>query len=334
MQLKKLINDPRNVVREMFEGFVAMHKGRFRLLDEVNVVVRSRLDSGKVGLVIGGGSGHEPLFLEFLGEGFADAVCQGNVFAAPPPDVILAATKAADRGHGVLYVYGNYAGDNLNFDMAAEMAEMDGIRTATVRVMDDVASAPPERTTDRRGIAGDLYVIKIAGAVCDAGLDLDEVRRVTEKAGNNTRTMGVALSPGTIPGIAKPAFELPDDQIEIGMGLHGEPGVRRGPMEPADAIVDNLIELIAADLPFESGDEVCVLVNGFGSTTRMELLICMRRALERLNQLGIKVHDAQAGDYATCQEMAGVSISLLRLDSELKEYYGRPAWSPAFSTRR
>jgi len=177
-------------------------------------------------------------------------------------------------------------------------------------------------------------VIRIAGAVCDAGLDLDEVRRVAQKAGNNTRTMGVALSPGTIPGIAKPAFELPDDEIEIGMGLHGEPGVRRGPMEPADAIVDNLIELIAADLPFKSGDEVCVLVNGFGSTTRMELLICMRRALERLNQLGIKVYDAQAGDYATCQEMAGVSISLLRLDSELKEYYGRPAWSPAFGTRR
>ncbi len=331
--MKKLINDPRNMVREAFEGFVAMHKEHFRVLDKVNVVVKSKLDQGKVGLVIGGGSGHEPLFLEFVGQGFADAVCQGSVFAAPSPDVILAATEAADRGHGVLYVYGNYTGDNLNFDMAAEMAEMQGINTATVRVTDDVASAPPYRISDRRGVAGDFYVIKIAGAACDAGLALGEVKRITDKANSNTRTMGVALSPGTIPGVGKSTFELPDDEIEIGMGLHGEPGVRRGKMEPADRLVDKLLDSIVGDLPFKSEDEVCLLVNGFGSTTRMELLICMRRALERLAELGIRVHDAQAGNYATCQEMAGVSVSLFLLDGELREYYDRPAWSPAFYKR-
>ncbi len=332
--MKKLINDPKNVVRETFEGFVAMHKEKFHLLDDYNIVVKNHLDPGKVGLVIGGGSGHEPVFLEYIGKGFADVVCQGNIFAAPSPDVVLAATKAADRGKGVLYVYGNYAGDNLNFDMGAELAELEGITTATVRVMDDVASAPPERMTDRRGIAGDFYVIKIAGAACDAGLELNEVKRITEKARDNTRTMGVALSPGTIPGVDEPTFVLPEGEIEIGMGLHGEPGVKRGKMEKADKLVDQILELIIPDLPFRKGDEVCLLVNGFGSTTRMELLICMRRAVQQLSDLGIKIHDALAGNYATCQEMAGFSITLFKLDDELKKYYDQPAWCPAFSNMK
>ncbi|HEX2953874.1 MAG TPA: dihydroxyacetone kinase subunit DhaK [Bacillota bacterium] len=331
--MKKAINDPKNVVRETLEGFAAMHPKHFHLLDDVNVVVKNELEPGKVGLVIGGGSGHEPMFLEFIGDGFADVVCQGNIFAAPSPDVVLAATKAADRGRGVLYVYGNYAGDNLNFDMAAELAEMEEIQTATVRVMDDVAAAPPERLTDRRGIAGDVFVIKIAGAVCQAGLDLDEVKRVVEKARDNARTMGVAMAPGTIPGVDKPSFELPDDEIEIGMGLHGEPGVKRGKIEPANSLVDKILELIVVDLPFQSGDEVSVLVNGFGSTTRMELLIAMRRTLQRLAELGIKVYDAQAGNYATCQEMAGFSVTLMRMDDELKKYYDMPAWCPALYKR-
>jgi dihydroxyacetone kinase len=331
--MKKAINDPKNVVRETLEGFAAMHPKHFHLLDDVNVVVKNELEPGKVGLVIGGGSGHEPMFLEFIGDGFADVVCQGNIFAAPSPDVVLAATKAADRGRGVLYVYGNYAGDNLNFDMAAELAEMEEIQTATVRVMDDVAAAPPERLTDRRGIAGDVFVIKIAGAACQAGLDLNEVKRVAEKARDNTRTMGVAMAPGTIPGVDKPSFELPDDEIEIGMGLHGEPGVKRGKIEPADSLVDKILELIVVDLPFQSGDEVSVLVNGFGSTTRMELLIAMRRTLRRLAELGIKVYDAQAGNYATCQEMAGFSVTLMRMDDELKKYYDMPAWCPALYKR-
>jgi dihydroxyacetone kinase-like protein len=329
--MKKVINNPENVVQETFDGFIGMFGEYFHQLEGVTAIAKNELDPDKVGLLIGGGSGHEPIFLEYIGKGYPDAVCQGNIFAAPSPDIILAGTRAIDRGKGVLYVYGNYAGDNLNFDMAAELADEEGIRTATVRVMDDVAAAPPERITDRRGIAGDFYVIKVAGAACDAGLDLDEVKRITEKARDNTRTMGVALSPGTIPGEDTAAFELPADEIEIGMGLHGEPGVRRGKMEQADSLVNQMVELVLADLPFKAGDEVCVLINGFGSTTRMEQFIAMRRVLQLLTEAGIKTHDTQAGSFATCQEMAGFSVTLMRLDAELKKYYDWPVWSPVFT---
>jgi dihydroxyacetone kinase-like protein len=328
--VKKLINDPRNVVEELFTGFVAMHHPKYRFVgDAKNIVVKSELKEDRVMLLIGGGSGHEPLFLEFIGEGFADGVCQGNVFAAPSPDTILTATKALDRGKGVLYVYGNYAGDNMNFDMAAELAEAEGIQTGTVRVWDDVASAPKDNVSERRGIAGDLFVIKVAGAACHSGLELSEVVRVTSKARDNTRTMGVALAPGYIPGETKATFELGPDEMEIGMGLHGEPGVRRGKLKPANEVVDEILDLIIEDLPFAAGDEVCVLVNGYGSTTRMELLICMGRALETLQAKGIKVHHSLIGNYATCQEMAGVSITLMRLDEELKKYYDYPGTCPA-----
>lgn len=330
---KKVINDPKDVVQETIEGFLMMHPGEFRQIDGYTAIVKTQLEPDKVGLVIGGGSGHEPIFLEYIGKGYPDAIAMGNIFAAPSPDIVLAATKAADRGKGVFYVYGNYAGDNLNFDMGAELAEFEGIRTETVRVWDDVASAPPERMTDRRGIAGDFFVIKIAGAACDAGLDLDEVKRVTAKARDNTRTMGVAMSPGTIPGEGTPAFTLPDDEIEIGLGLHGEPGVRRGKMKPANELVDEMLELIIPDLPFQAGDEVCVLVDGFGSTTRMELLIAMRRTLQQLAARGFKVHNAEAGNYATCQEMAGFSITLMKLDDELKKYFDWPVWSPVYKNR-
>jgi dihydroxyacetone kinase-like protein len=325
--MKKVINDPKNVVKEMLDGYLGMYGDIVEQIEDYTSIVLKDLAPGKVGLLVGGGSGHEPIFMEYIGQGFADAVCQGNIFAAPSPDNILAGTKAVDRGKGVLFVYGNYAGDNLNFDMASEMAEMEGINTATVRVWDDVASAPPDRMQDRRGIAGDFFVIRVAGAACDAGFDLDEVKRLTEKARDNTRTMGVALSPGTIPGENKAAFELPDDEMEIGMGLHGEPGVRRGKMQPADSIVDQMMELILVDLPFKTGDKVCALVDGFGSTTRMELMIVVRRALQKLAEAGISVHDVKAGNFATCQEMAGFSITFMRLDEELEKLYDTPHWS-------
>lgn len=327
---KKLINNPKNVVRETIDGFLAMHPTKFKRIDDFSAIVKTHLESEKVGLVIGGGSGHEPLFIEFIGKGFADAVAMGNVFAAPSPDIVLAATKAADRGKGVLYVYGNYAGDNLNFDMGAELADFEGIHTETVRVWDDVASAPLERITDRRGIAGDFFVIKVAGAACEAGLDLAEVKRVTVKARDYTRTMGVAIAPGTIPGESAPSFTLPDDEMEIGMGLHGEPGVRRGKVKPVDEIVDEILDLLISDLPFNPGDEVCVLVNGYGATTRMELLITMRRTLQQLETKGFKVYFTEAGNYATCQEMAGVSITLMRIDDELKSFVDAPVWSPVY----
>lgn len=332
--MKKFINDPKDVVQETLDGLLSLYGDRFYQVQGATAIAKRNLAPDKVALVIGGGSGHEPVFLEYIGDGYGDAVCQGNIFASPSPDIIVAGAKAVERGRGVLFVYGNYAGDNLNFGMATEMLEMDDIPTKTVRVMDDVAAAPPERMEERRGIAGDFYVLKIAGAACDAGLSLEEAYRVAAKARDNTRTMGVASAPGTIPGVDKPAFVLPDGEIEIGMGLHGEPGVRRGRMKPADQLVDEMLGLILPDLPFGAGDKVCALVNGFGSTTRMELLIAGRRVRAELEKAGIILYNLQAGNYAVCQEMAGFSISLLKLDDELRKYYDWPAWSPAFSNLR
>lgn len=283
--------------------------------------------------MIGGGSGHEPLFLDYIGLGYADGVAQGNIFAAPSPDNILAVTKAVDRGKGIIYVYGNYAGDVLNFDMAAELADFEDIRTTTVRVTDDVASAPKDRSQDRRGIAGDYFVIRMAGAACEVGFDLDEVTRIAEKANANTRSMGVSLSPGTIPGSEKAAFELADDEMEIGMGLHGEPGVRRGKMQSADEIVDQMMDLILSDLPFKNGDEVCVLVNKLGSTSRLELMIVARRTLQLLSDAQIRVHDVKVGNFAVCQEMAGASITLMRMDEEMKKLYESPSWTMLFNQK-
>jgi dihydroxyacetone kinase-like protein len=331
MATKKVINDPQDIVKELFEGFVAMHHPLFYKLEGLSSVVKRELDPGKVGLLIGGGSGHEPIFIEYIGKGFADAVSQGNIFAAPTPDNILAATKAIDRGRGVLYVYGNYAGDNLNFDMAAELAEFEGIKTATVRVMDDVAAAPPERMNDRRGIAGDFFVIKVAGAVCDTGLDLDQVQRITEKARDHTRSLGVAVAAGSIPGINKPTFELPEDEIEIGMGLHGEPGVLRKKMTPADPLVAEMMERLISDLPFREGNEVCLGINNLGATTLMELWIVNRKIRMILREKRIAVYDTVIGSFCTCQEMAGFSISLMKLDPELKKYYDLPASSLAYN---
>ena len=328
--VKKVINDPRDVVSELLEGLVAANHGRIRKLEGVTALAKSTLPPGKVGLLIGGGSGHEPLFHGFIGHNLADGAACGNIFAAPTPDVILAVTQALDQGKGVLYLYGNYAGDNMNFDIAAELAADVGIETRTVRIWDDVASAPPERMDDRRGIAGDLFVIKIAGAVSAAVDSLDEVYRVTAKARDQTRSMGVALSAGSIPETGEPTFELPPDEIEVGMGLHGEPGVSRQELLPADPLVDMMMERILADLPFQHGDEICLLINDLGATTMMELLIVNRRVRQVLEARAIAVHDTIIGSYCTSQEMAGFSITLMKLDEELKRYYDVSADSFAY----
>jgi dihydroxyacetone kinase-like protein len=331
--MKKIINDPRNVVPEMVEGYIGVYGDILKQVENYTSVVRKNLSPDKVGLVTGGGSGHEPLFMDYIGLGYAAGVAQGNVFAAPSPDNILAVTKAVDRGKGVIYVFGNYSGDILNFGMAAELAEFEGIQTVTVPVTDDVASAPKNRINDRRGIAGDLFVIRLAGAACEAGFELVEVKRITEKANANTRSMGVALSPGTIPGEEKAAFTLADDEMEIGMGLHGEPGVRRGKLQTADEIVNQMMEAILADLPFTRGDEVNVLVNGLGSTSRLELMIVARRVMQVLAGAGISAHDIIVGSFASCQEMAGCSVTLMRLDDEMKTLYNTPGWAMLFGAR-
>lgn len=324
---KKLMNDPAHVVRELLEGLLRVNGGRIVQVGPVGAIAKAKISEGKVAILIGGGSGHEPVFHGYIGDGMADGAACGNIFTAPTPDVILAVTRAVDRGRGVLYLYGNYAGDAMNFDIAAELAAEEGIRVATVRVRDDVASAPPDRQDARRGIAGDIFVIKIAGAASTTFKELDDVVRVTEKARDATRSIGVAVSAGSIPETGELTFELGEDEIEIGMGIHGEPGVRRQTMAPADEIVDAMAEQILTDLPFVTGDEVCLLVNNLGSTTMMELLIAARHLFEILDSRGITVHDTLVGSYATCQEMAGLSFTLMRLDDELRVLYDMPARS-------
>jgi dihydroxyacetone kinase-like protein len=328
---KKIINDPKNVVPELLEGLVEAYHGRVKKLEGVNALVKSSLLQGKVGLLIGGGSGHEPLFHGFMGQNMADGAACGHIFAAPTPDVILEATRALDQGNGVLYLYGNYAGDNMNFDIAAEMAADEGIQIRTVRIWDDVASAPPERMEDRRGIAGDLFVIKIAGGVSATTQDLEEVYRVTARARDNTRSMGVAVAAGSIPETGEPTFELPDDEIEIGMGLHGEAGVSREKILPADALVEKMMDRILLDLPFVRGDEVCLLINDLGATTMMELLIVNRAVRRILRDQSISVYDTLMGRFCSSQEMAGFSITLMKLDDELKRFYDMPANSFGFT---
>ncbi len=330
---KKILNDPKNVVSELLEGVVEASNGRIKKLKGVNALIKTEIPDGKVALLIGGGSGHEPLFPAFIGENMADGAACGHVFAAPSPDIVLEATKALNKGKGVLYLYGNYDGDNMNFDIGAELAEEEGIKVKTVRIWDDVASAPLDRIEDRRGIAGDLFVIKIAGAAAATLNSLDKVYEVTTKARYNTRTMGVSFSAGSIPETGEPTFELPDDMIEIGMGLHGEPGVSREKMTTADPLVEKMMEKIITDLPFKKDDEVCLLVNDLGSTTMMELFIVNRKVAQILRDKGIKVHETLIGSYCTCQEMAGFSISLMKLDEELKKYYDMPADSISFKKK-
>lgn len=330
--MKKIINAPADVPIETIEGFLEAYGRQYERVTGIKAIRRKAVPD-KVAFVIGGGSGHEPLFGMFVGENLADAAACGNIFASPDPNTILQAALSVHKGKGVLFVYGNYAGDNMNFDMAAEMLEDMGVQSRTVRVWDDVASAPKERTEDRRGIAGDVFVIKIGGAVTGAGLDLDEAYRVTAKARDNVFSIGVALSGGTIPGESGPSFTLPDDEIEFGMGVHGEPGIMRMKITPADEIVDILLDKIIEDSGIKAGDHVCTLVNGLGSTTLAELYIMNRRLAGRLREKGISIHDMEVNSYITTQEMAGASVTLFRLDDELKKYYDMPCWSPYYSKR-
>ncbi len=329
--MRKIINSPDNVVSEMMEGYISAYGRYYEKHPEVNGVILRQRRKDKVALVIGGGSGHEPMFSGFVGKGLADAAACGNIFASPDPNTVYETGKAVNQGKGVIFVYGCYAGDNLNFDMGEEFLNDEGIPTAHVRVWDDVASAPKDRIEDRRGIAGDVFVIKVAGAACDAGLSLEEVTKVTEKARDNTKTIGVATAPAQLPGIDKPIFELPEGEIEYGMGLHGERGVLRTTWQDADVLVEKMYGQIMEDAGLWAGDEVCVLVNGLGSTTITELAIAYRKVKKLLDKDGIKVHDADLNSYCTSQEMGGFSITLFKLDEELKGYYDMPCYCPFYA---
>lgn len=330
--MKKLINDPERFVDEMLEGLLLAHSGLLRPASPDNrALVRADAPlAGRVGIVTGGGSGHLPVFLGYVGQGLCSGVAIGNVFSSPSAEQMLAATQAVSGGAGVLYLYGNYGGDVLNFDLAGEMADAEGIETRTVLVTDDVSSAPPDRADERRGIAGLVFAYKCAGAAAERGDPLDKVAAAAEAAVAATRTMGVGLSPTILPAAGKPTFTLEDGEMEIGIGIHGEPGVHRGPLESADAVTDRLLDSIAADLGLASGDRVAVLVNGLGATPLEELYIMYRRAVHRLGDLGVRIHRPYVGEYATSLEMAGASLSVMRLDDELTELLDAPALSPFF----
>lgn len=328
---KKILNDVKRVVPEMIEGLALANDGRVYKLEGNPALICRDLPDSKVALLIGGGSGHEPLFHGFIGKNMGDGAACGNVFAAPSPDVIVAAAKAVHRGKGVLFLYGNYAGDNMNFDMAAELLEDDGIEVRTVRVSDDVAAAPPERMHDRRGIAGDLYMIKVTGGAASELTTLDEVERVSRKALRWIRSMGVAVSAGSIPETGKLTFELADDEIEVGMGAHGEAGIARQKIKPADAVADEIMEKILTDLPYKKGDEVALMINNLGATTMMEMLIINRRIRQILDREGIIVYRTDVGTWLTVQEMAGFSVTLMKLDDEIKHYLDMPAESLGYS---
>jgi len=328
--MQKIINDPNAFVDETLEGILAAHGDRLRAApDDPRALVRADAPvAGKVAIVTGGGSGHLPLFLGYVGEGLADAVAVGNVFASPSADQMMAATRAAHAGAGVLYLFGNYGGDVMNFSLAAELMAAEGIRVETVLGDDDVASAPKGEEQRRRGIAGIFFLYKIAGARAAEGASLDEVVETTRRAAASVRSMGVALAPCIVPAAGRPTFDVPEGEMEIGMGIHGEPGVRRGRLEPADEIADDLVSTILHDLPHERGDQVDVLVNGLGATPVEELYILFRRVSMRVAEAGLEVRRAWVGEYATSLEMAGASVSLLRSDAELARLMDAPARSP------
>ena len=330
--MKKIINAPADFVDEMLEGILAAHPDQLKATaSDPRVIVRADAPvGGKVAILTGGGSGHLPVFLGYVGKGLADGVAVGNVFSSPSAESMYEATLATHGGAGAMYLYGNYSGDVMNFDMAAEMAAMGEIRVETVLASDDVASAPREEWTRRRGIAGILFAYKIAGACAETGADLDEVVRITKKAVAATATMGVALSPCTLPMAGVPTFTIGDQEMEIGMGIHGEAGVRRGPLESADAIADQLTRAVIDDQPFRRDDSVAVLVNGLGATPPEELYILYRRVRQILDAEGIFVHRPYIGEYATSMEMAGASLSLIKLDDELTPLLDAPASSPFF----
>ncbi|MDK2879379.1 MAG: phosphoenolpyruvate---glycerone phosphotransferase subunit DhaK [Thermoanaerobacteraceae bacterium] len=329
--MKKLINNPEHVVEEMLEGMVAAFPGYVRKLEGFNVIVRADAPiKGKVGLVSGGGSGHEPSHAGFVGKGMLDAGVAGAVFTSPTPDQIFEAVKAVDGGAGVLLIIKNYTGDVMNFEMAGEMAEMEGIKVAKVVVNDDVAVENSTYTTGRRGIAGTVFVHKIAGAKAQAGGTLEEVKAVAEKVIANVRSMGMALTPCVVPAAGKPTFTLAEDEMEIGMGIHGEPGTMRTKIMKADEIVEHLMSKILTDLPYKPGDEVAVMINGLGATPIMEQFIMYNKVSKILKEHDIKVHRTYIGEYMTSLEMAGASITLLKLDEELKNLLDAPADTPAF----
>ena len=318
--MNRVINDPDQVVEDMLAGWLAAHAGQVSATDNPRVIRRAASpQAGKVGVVTGGGSGHEPAFLGYVGDGLVDAVAIGEIFSSPTAKSFLDAMRAAHGGAGVACLYGNYAGDNMNVKMAIEMAKEEGIEVKTVVANDDVPSAPKDQLEKRRGVAGEILMWKVGGAKAAMGASLDEVIAEAQKAINNTRSMGIGLSPCTIPEVGHPNFKIEDGKMEVGIGHHGEPGLEVAPLETAAQMAKRMTDIILPDLPFNAGDEVVVLVSGLGSTPVMELYILFNEVAKLLKAKRIKIHRPYVGNYFTSLEMAGVTLTLMKLDGSLKQ---------------
>ncbi len=333
--MKKLMNNAEDFIPEMLEGLYAAHSDQITAAEgKPTCLVSTKKKENKVALVTGGGSGHLPLFLGYVGEGMLDGCAIGGIFQSPSADDMLTVTKNVEAGKGVLYILGNYNGDKYNFKMAGEMADMEyDIVTDSVIAGDDVASGPvpePGEVGIRRGVAGIFFVYKCAGAAADEGMDLPAVKAIAERAAHNVRTMGVALSPCTVPRVGKPSFTIADDEMELGMGIHGEPGIKRCKLMNADDTVSEMMGKILPDLPFQSGDEVAVLVNGLGATPLEEQYLVYGIVAKHLKEAGLRVHRTYVGEFATSLEMAGLSISVFKLDDELKRLLDKRADTPFF----
>ena len=327
--MKKIINKPSDFVEESIEGLVKSHPEIYSFApDNKRVIARAEKASNKVGIISGGGSGHLPVFTGYVGKGLLDSCAVGSVFASPSVDQIASAIRNANNGNGVLCIIGNYGGDVMNFEMACEIVTSEGIKTKTVIVADDIASASNEEKSKRRGIAGMIFVFKVAGSIAETGASLEKTFNIASSANNNIRTLGVALSPCILPEAGKPTFEIKDDEIEIGMGIHGEPGIKREKLRSADQLSDDLCKRILEDYKLNAEDQVSIMINSLGATPLEELYIISKRVHENFSKLKIKITKSYVGRYATSMEMAGMSITIFKLDSELKKYLLTPSNCP------
>ena len=324
--MKKFVNDPQQFVPEMLQGIALANPDTLKYVPEYNLIMRADApNENKVSIVQGSGSGHEPAHVMVVGKGMLDAACPGDVFAAPPMDYVLETTKLVASPKGVLLLVNNYTGDRMAFEMAQEMAEAEDILVRTLFIDDDVSVQNSTYTVGRRGVAGNFFVMKAVGAAAEEGADLDEVIRIGEKVNSVTRTMGMALTACTPPAKGSPLFDLGDDEIEMGVGIHGEPGRRRAKMKPANDIVDEMLEAVVSDLPYESGDRVALMINGLGGTPISELYLLYGRAHRQLTERGITVARSYVGEYCTSLDMAGASVTLVRLDDEIERLLAAPA---------
>jgi dihydroxyacetone kinase-like protein len=324
--VKKFVNNPRDFVPEMLKGIALANPDTLKYVPEYNLIMRADAPSAdKVSVIQGSGSGHEPAHVMIVGKGMLDAACPGDVFAAPPMDYVLETSKLLASDKGVLHIINNYTGDRMAFDMGREMAEAEGVTIKTLLVDDDVAVSDSTYTVGRRGVAGNFFVIKSIGAASEAGADLEELVRIGEKVNSVTRTMGMALTSCTPPAKGSPLFELGDDEMEIGVGIHGEPGRRREKLADANAIIDELLDAVVTDLPYERGDNVALMINGLGGTPISELYLLYGRAHEQLAGRGITVGRSYVGEYCTSLDMAGASVTLVKLDDEITNLLAAPA---------